>query len=118
MAARIGFELDFFTADATSAAAARCLMDLFFAALWPGPITSKTASGLHILLVDLDSVTKLLCCCVLLASTLATVCCCAAVALCLTLAQRDVGLQMLVVQRVYVYRGSRQTVRDLCGRPE
>ena len=40
------------------------------------------------------------------------------VALCLDAPQRDVGLQMLVVQRVYVYRGFRQTVCDLFGRTE
>ena len=93
-------------------------MDLFFAALWACRIALKTASSLHIVLVDLDNVTKLPCRRVLLAITLATVCCCAAVALCLTLAQRDVGLQMLVVQLVYVYRGSGQTVCNLCGRPK
>ena len=93
-------------------------MDLFFAALWTYRIASQTASGLHIVLADLGNVTKLPCRRVLLASTLATVCCCAAVALCLTLAQRDVGLQMLVVQLVRVHRGSRQTMCDLCGRPE
>ena len=86
--------------------------------LWAGLMSSKTASGLHIVLVDLDNATKLPCRCVLLASTLATVCHCVAVAVCLVLAQLVVGLQMLVVQLVYVYRGSGQTVCNLCGRPE
>ena len=48
-------------------------MDLFFAALWAGLMSSKTASGLHIVFVDLDKVTKLSCRCVLLEMTLATV---------------------------------------------
>ena len=82
-------------------------MDLFFAALWACRITSKTASGLHIVFVDLDKVTKLSCRCVLLEMTLATACHCVAVAVCLVLAQLAAGLQMLVVQLVYVYRGSR-----------